>query len=118
MNPSTDRVYVSIAKDGTVYVIADVLAISTGAPDEGPTSTATPTPTLTTAQRDLLSVAEAYYDTFNAGDIETLTTILADDIIMSDLPPFGTMDKLAWLAAHAPSFVFNDLARSWFLESP
>ena len=109
VNHITGLVYVSIAKDDTVYVIADTAATPTTAPDGGPTPTpaATPVPTttLTVAQREVLSVAEAFYEAFNTGDVETLSAILSDDVVISNVPPLGTLDKLAWLAVHIASFM-------------
>ena len=53
-----------------------------------PTPTPRPTPTPVPAQRDPLSLAEAYYEAYNVGDIETLASIFADNVVL-DFEPSG-----------------------------
>ena len=77
-----------------------VVVTPTPAPTLAPTATPTPAPT------DPLSLANAYYEAFSAGDIETLIAILADDVVIT-FPPSPPMSKAEWLAGEAGSFAAN-----------
>ena len=92
----------------SVLLLASCIREVVVTPTPAPTPTRTPTPG--PVALDPLSVATAYYEAFNAGDIETLAALLADDVVITFEgfgPGLDTMGKLEWLAAEGGSFAAN-----------
>ena len=86
-------------------VLTLVAACASPTPTPTPTPTAIPTPT----PRDPLSLAKAYYDAYNAGDIEAFAAIFAEDIVLDFEPGLGPplTGKLAVLREQADEVAGN-----------
>ena len=86
-----------------VIALAFILIVSAACGGEAtPTPTPTATPTPTPVPGDPLSLAQAYYQAYNAGDVGAFAAIFADDIVL-DFEPAGVRitGKLAVLSEQA-----------------